>query len=150
VTVRKRGRRLLLIAAGVGLGLVLGAFALALSIVNEDAPYAFMRGARQDGFSAPILGGSPTVVRFYVLEGSVEAVQERARLELTSAEGWVEKGLHDGTIVLSSEQTTVWIEPLPGEPRRTSVMVIGDAKKPEELLGTVYESVPGRHSEMRL
>jgi hypothetical protein len=145
--VKKRGKRVLLISLGAGFGVVLGAIAFAFSVVKEDAPYEFMRGARQDGFYAPIMNGSPEVNRSYLIERDFKTVVEEGRAELASGRGWKENAFI-GVTFYDGEQAC-WIMPVVGDPTRTSVVVVRDATKVEEILGTVYESIPERHADWR-
>ncbi len=151
---------MLLVSLGVLFGLVLGAMAFVFSVVKEDAPYEFMRGARQDGFWAPIISGSATVSRFYTIDRATDEVVRDAQKELTSERGWkaerakgVErawsfeygdrKGFH------MTPEAMVWIEPIVGTKGKTSVIVCRDPTKVEEIIGTTYEWFPERYEDWR-
>jgi hypothetical protein len=157
---KRRGKKVLLVCVGTVLGLVLAALAFVFSVVKEEAPYEFMRGAKQDGFWAPILSGWPEVNRFYVIERPTDQVVRDALKELTRERGWKsqrEKGVDgawsfefgDRKAFHVPAEASVWIEPIAGSKGNTSVVVMRDSTKVEEIIGTTYEWFPERYADWR-
>jgi hypothetical protein len=115
--------------------------------MKGSAPYVFMKDARQDGYWAPIIDGSPQVSRFCVVDRPVSSVLEEATLELSEAKGWQKvSNVTTEEVTFSNGPRWVLISRF-GD--KTSVVVSGHANKTEELIGTVYESFPERFESWR-
>ena len=139
-------------------GLTLVVLAYASSIVFESERFKFICGTCQDGFWAPIIAGSPEVNRFYFVEGTLHDVLRRARLELTTANGWKDHGAEDLHWYFSfgnregfhiAPIQSIIISPIPGRSVETSIWVSQDATKPEEILGTIWQWIPDRFADFR-
>ena len=148
VTKRPRLKRFLKIAGGGLLSLVLISLLYARSIVMESPSYSSMRGARQDGFHAPIMGGSPLVRRYYTLDRPLEVTLQEVRLELATR-GWTEvKAKGYGMWFFGDQEVGVLITPIAGQSEKASVRIEMDSSFPEEILGTLFKWIPDRVHEI--
>lgn len=121
---------------------------LFLGVTKSKPQFAFMKGAVQDGFWAPIIDGSASVNRFYQIYEPFEDVLAKAESELTS-KGWKQVNIvtSDDTVIFSLLQDSVLVSRI--DEGTTSIVVSGHANKAEELIGATYESIPHRFESWR-
>lgn len=151
----------MLVSLGALFGVVLGAMAYAFSVVKEDAPHEFMRGARQDGYLVSESSLSGEVSRFYTVDKSIDECARKAQKELTPEHGWlVQHGRDDageswiftrGPVDSSWSSTpydVVTIERRAGSDS-TSFTVTRIATKGERAIGKMYKSIPDHYADWR-
>lgn len=158
---KKRHRRVLLVSLGALFGLVLAALAFVFSVVREDAPYGFMRGARQDGYWVSEASKSGEVSRFFTMDKAIDEVAQKAREELTSEHGWSVQHVRDdageawmfsrGPFNSSWSSTPYDIVAITRSAGSDSTFftVTRNATKGERAIAKVYESLPERHADWR-